>query len=83
MAERSEIHTTKALFPYSTKFYEIIGLTVTHITRNNAKKFPDNNHLGWRIYDKETKKYVYFFLIVIFLLNRVIISLLSIKNQIN
>jgi hypothetical protein len=40
------------------KFYEIIGLTVTHMFRNNAKKFPDNDYLGWCVYDKETKKNV-------------------------
>jgi hypothetical protein len=57
-SERTPIHTTKNVFPYSTKYYDIDGLTIHHMFRENAKRYKDRKHHGYRPYNKETKKWV-------------------------
>jgi hypothetical protein len=59
--QRSAIRATKNHYPHLPYPYpDIKDITVQYMFRQNAIKYKNRNHMGFRPYDPETKKWVCF-----------------------
>jgi hypothetical protein len=57
--QRTVTHTSLKKLPWSVLPYpDYETLTIQHLFRENARRFKERQHLGFRPYDKETKKWV-------------------------
>jgi hypothetical protein len=74
-SQRSHILTTHNKLPWSVMPYpDYDSLTVQYLFRENARRYKNREHLGFRPFDKETKKWVSNFVILLcYMLCRVLI----------
>jgi hypothetical protein len=58
-SQRTLIYTTKHTFPTSTRPYtDYDKITVQYMFRENARRYKNREHLGFRPYNNETKQWV-------------------------